>query len=89
MKSFLLLALYSLGLFLVTYLLLDVEGMFLNALARQSQLEITHQPSLAARADRILLLHDGKIAFSGSHSEILNQENAYSNGFKQILHLTN
>jgi len=38
MKSFLLLALYSLALFLVTYLLLDVEGMFLNALARQTEI---------------------------------------------------
>ncbi|WP_075351845.1 hypothetical protein [Algoriphagus marinus] len=40
MKSFLLLALYSLALFLVTYLLLDVEGMFLNALAKQTEIEI-------------------------------------------------
>jgi hypothetical protein len=40
MKSFLLLGLYSLALFLVTYLLLDVEGMFLNALAKQTEIEI-------------------------------------------------
>lgn len=51
-------------------------------------LMITHQPSLAARADRILLLQDGKIAFSGSHTQLLNEENTYSRAFKQILHLT-
>lgn len=52
-------------------------------------LMITHQPSLAARADKILLLQEGKIAFSGSHSELHNQENAYSRAFRQIFHLSN
>jgi hypothetical protein len=40
MKSFLLIALYSLGLFLVSYFLLDVEGMFVNAIAKQTEIEI-------------------------------------------------
>ncbi len=40
MKSFLLLGFYSLVLFLVSYFLLDVEGMFVNAIAKQTEIEI-------------------------------------------------
>ena len=40
MKSFLLLGLYSLAFFLVSYLLLDVEGIFLNVLGEQTEIEI-------------------------------------------------
>ncbi len=40
MKPLLLLGLYSLGLFFISYHLLDVEGMFVNAIAKQTEIEI-------------------------------------------------
>jgi hypothetical protein len=40
MKPFLLIALYSLALFFISYFLLDVEGMFVNAIAKQTEIEI-------------------------------------------------
>ncbi|REG84720.1 peptidase domain-containing ABC transporter [Algoriphagus antarcticus] len=48
-------------------------------------LMITHQPSLAARADRILLLKDYQIAQSGTHEALMLSENDYSRAINQIL----
>jgi ATP-binding cassette subfamily B protein len=48
-------------------------------------LMITHQPTLAARADRILLLNECKIAQSGIHKALMQSENAYSRAIIQIL----
>ncbi|MDR7129064.1 ATP-binding cassette subfamily B protein [Algoriphagus sp. 4150] len=46
---------------------------------------ITHQPTLAARADRILLLKEGRIIHSGRHEELMHNENAYSRAINQLL----
>jgi ATP-binding cassette subfamily B protein len=46
---------------------------------------ITHQPTLAARADRILLLKDFQITQSGTHEALMQSENDYSRAINQIL----
>jgi ATP-binding cassette subfamily B protein len=48
-------------------------------------LMITHQPTLASRADRILLLKDFQIAQSGTHEALMKSENDYSRAINQIL----
>jgi ATP-binding cassette subfamily B protein len=48
-------------------------------------LMITHQPTLAARADRILLLKECQIMQSGTHEYLMQSENAYSRAINQIL----
>jgi ATP-binding cassette subfamily B protein len=48
-------------------------------------LMITHQPTLAARADRILLLKDFQISQSGTHEALMQSENDYSRAINQIL----
>jgi ATP-binding cassette subfamily B protein len=48
-------------------------------------LMITHQPTLAARADRILLLKDYQITQSGTHEALMQSENDYSRAINQIL----
>jgi len=48
-------------------------------------LMITHQPTLAARADRILLLKDYQISQSGTHEALMQGENDYSRAINQIL----
>lgn len=55
---------------------------------RQSQsglILITHQPTLAARTDRILLLRDGRVSDSGTHTELMLYDNIYSNAINQLL----
>ncbi|MHA7131517.1 ATP-binding cassette domain-containing protein [Algoriphagus namhaensis] len=49
-------------------------------------LMITHQPMLAARADRILLLKDCQIAQSDTHEALMQGENDYSRAINHILH---
>lgn len=48
-------------------------------------LMITHQPTLAARADRILLLKEGRISHSGKYGELMQNENGYSRAINQLL----
>lgn len=48
-------------------------------------LMITHQPTLASRADRILLLKEGRISHSGTHAELMQNENGYSRAINQLL----
>jgi ATP-binding cassette subfamily B protein len=48
-------------------------------------LMITHQPTLAARADRILLLKDYQTTQSGTHEALMQSENEYSRAINQIL----
>ncbi|MCE7054428.1 peptidase domain-containing ABC transporter [Algoriphagus sp. AGSA1] len=48
-------------------------------------LVITHQPTLAARADRILLLKEGRISYTGTHAELMQYENGYSRAINQLL----
>ncbi len=44
---------------------------------------ITHQLSAAAKADRLLVMDDGKIVQSGSHEELLQEEGLYQSLWKQ------
>ncbi len=48
-------------------------------------LMITHQPMLAARADRILLLKEGRISYTGTHAELMQYENGYSRAINRLL----
>jgi|GEM_PF-2218098 len=54
MRSLVLLIFYSLGLFLVSYFLLDVEGMMVNAFASQADIEIPENVVVEVRVGGFL-----------------------------------
>lgn len=58
-----------------------VEAMEKLAVGR-TVLVITHDPKLAARADRIVYIEHGKLVEQGSHSELMQQNGRYAKTFK-------
>ena len=46
---------------------------------------ITHQPMLASTLDRILILEQGKISFSGTPAQLLATDNPFSAAYRYIL----
>ncbi|KAK3077799.1 hypothetical protein LTS18_009223 [Coniosporium uncinatum] len=49
----------------------------------RTMLVIAHRLSTITRADQILVLHEGKVAESGSHDELLAQKGRYSNMWRK------
>ncbi len=54
-----------------------VQAALRPVLAEATALVVVHRPSTLAVADRVAFLHDGRIAATGSHSELLAQVPAY------------
>jgi ATP-binding cassette, subfamily C, bacteriocin exporter len=46
---------------------------------------ITHKMQTAKKCDRIYLLEDGKISISGSHEDLLLEENLYSHSWMELV----
>lgn len=45
---------------------------------------ITHRIGLARQTDRILVLNDGRIAYEGSHEELVEGQNEYARAFEHL-----
>ncbi|KJY39897.1 ABC transporter ATP-binding protein [Streptomyces sp. NRRL S-495] len=56
----------------------ETEAAVLAAAGRPTTLVIAHRPSTAARADRVVLLEDGRAVAVGSHEELLAAGGAYA-----------
>jgi ATP-binding cassette subfamily B protein len=56
---------------------LVIDGI-LRASSGRTTLIVTHQLSLAARAEKIIVVRDGEIAETGSHSELLGLDGHYA-----------
>lgn len=54
---------------------------------RMGILCITHSPTVAAHADRIAVLVDGRIAAEGSHQQLMQSDNAYSAAWRGMLRI--
>ena len=54
-----------------------VEDALREVLAETTALVVAHRPSTVALADRVALLHDGRIAAVGTHSELLRTSADY------------
>lgn len=52
---------------------------------RMGILCITHSPTVAAHADRIAVLVDGRIAAEGSHQQLMQSDNAYSAAWRELM----
>lgn len=59
----------------------------LRASQKRTTLIVTHQLSLAKRADRVIVFRDGGIAETGSHQELMAQDGIYASMYRnQIGH---
>ncbi len=56
----------------------EVNQALLQLMRQRTTLTITHNLVLAAKAWRILLIHEGKIAEQGTHEELLQQHGRYA-----------
>ena len=54
-----------------------------NFFKNKSVLIISHRFSTVRNADRIVVIHDGKIAEEGSHDELIKMSKRYANAFKK------
>lgn len=55
----------------------EVEGALARVLKGVTALVVAHRPSTVDLADRVAFLHEGKIAASGSHHELLREHAGY------------
>ena len=56
----------------------DIQAATLKLLRGRTSIVVAHRLSTIRRADRILVLHHGKIREQGSHEELLEKEGLYS-----------
>jgi len=54
-----------------------------NFFKNKSVLIISHRFSTVRNADRIIVIHDGKIVEEGSHQELIKMNKRYANAFKK------
>ena len=63
----------------------EVQIAIINLTKNRTTLVIAHRLSTIIRADKIIVLNQGKIVETGSHTELLNNSNIYKNLYsKQI-----
>jgi ATP-binding cassette subfamily B protein len=55
-----------------------VEEALRRVLATTTAIVVVHRPSTVALADRVALLHDGRIAAVGTHRELLDSHPVYA-----------
>ena len=54
---------------------------YLNSIKAKTSLVIAHRLNLIRDKDKIIVLKDGRLIESGTHSELINNENEYSKIF--------
>lgn len=67
---------------------IETESRVLKMLRKNSQsmgiILITHRIGLARQADRILGLNEGRVAYMGSHEELVLGRNEYAKAFEHL-----
>ena len=48
-------------------------------------LVVTHRLGLAKQTDKIFILSEGKIAYSGTHEQLIKTDNDYSKGYSLLI----
>jgi len=56
-------------------------------MARRTTILIAHRLSTLEGADKILVMKSGELVESGTHSQMINTENEYTQLFRSQMHL--